>query len=251
MSETIEAYEYSENRGGNLDRFGRTPEQVQRDRHVGQPDYGELEGIKPCPVAKEYCCDPEGMKCSNEGATQCDPFLPGSLEMAHYLLKAMREGQTGIRNRVEQLERVMEWADIAIKRDGSRLNALENRETTAGGNSREYYEQQIEEISAKWQEADAHRQAAESEFKASQALNRQLADTIADLREMIGSRDAIIAQKNRELEVKYSYHSQIMSDAKLGAMVRQMDLSEFPVETCAKILECITGAKSTYNGQEL
>lgn len=105
-------------------------------------------------------------------------------------------------------------------------------------NTREYYEQQIEELSAKWQAAEEKlsemRTLHSSEANRSDLFfieNKEQADTISELREKLGSRDAVIAQKNRELEQAYKIIKEaaevennrpIVADAKLGALVRQM-----------------------------
>lgn len=169
---------------------------------------------------------------SSERASIGKPFEPGSLEMAHYLLKALTE-------RLGELENHAEWAEKAINRDGERLSRLESIHAPVYSNSREYYEQKIEELSGKWQAAEDRARMFADKCDKLIARSQQLqvsvdylgstvngqADTISELREQL-------AEKNRELEcarIEFRHQAQevratelMKADAKLGALVRQM-----------------------------
>lgn len=185
-------------------------------------------------------------------------------------------------DRLRQIESTLEWLTVAVNRDGGRLNKLENSQTAVDGNSREYYEQKIEEISGKWQAAEENYQrmkANEAERKLRQAYesiekykqNRDTAaETISELREKLDvsegmRRDAaelyvsdndqlkaISAKKDRELEqarsgLNWSRFDEIETDAKLGALVRQMpDKACFRKDGRFVLTSCVDNS-SEYN----
>ncbi len=176
----------------NLDRFGRSPEQIAVDR--------------------------------GQCATQGEVFPPGSLEMAHYLLKSQGEGISLLAARLETLEACTDHAKVP--------HVFQERE---------------DQIRA--------------ELHAVNQENARMSDTISDLRKQLAAKsalvhdmetvehmqlksarvkvkqlEAIIAEKNREIKIAWEESKknlemfnafsteceQHVTDAKLGALVRQM-----------------------------
>lgn len=154
--------------------------------------------------------------------------------------------------------RASESRDNSVER---RLIALEQRPVCqhTADPSREYYEHQIEELSAKWQAA----QEKLSEMRTLHSLeanrsdrlfleNKEQADTISELRETIGKRDAIIAEKNRELQEaeknylrmkqNYSMHIDVISDLRDQLAAKSDALSGY--EVTVKQLEAMIAEKN-------
>lgn len=145
----------------------------------------------------------------------------------------------------------------------------------------DYYEQQIEEISGKWQAAEENlkrmtflRDEASLEYARQINSHSGLISTIAELREKLGvvnsvvealnldvsQRNAIIAEKNRELSMSQKEVSRLLSsidvyekhlpvreltafmeDAKLGALVRQMPDGGYLIRLKNALHACCNG----------
>lgn len=164
---------------------------------------------------------------------------------------------------------INKWSDSMLDKLELRIATMETERfayPVPVDNRIAYYEGQIEEVNAKWQAAEEKlREALDAVEKIGderyefQKQSLRMAETITGLRGKIGSRDAIIAQKNREMAAKevaldedlpmrvearrllldqvkqlqdrlkvYEEHLPVreltafMDDAKLGALLRQM-----------------------------
>lgn len=135
----------------------------------------------------------------------------------------------------------------ALQELEARVLALENASPVTDNTPKlEYYEQQIEEISGKWAECDKkrlHQVDLVTELREKLEVKTARNADHRALQEKITQLEAIIAQKNRDiqqarqdsrsyqselekLKVHYTYMEEgaleVIEDAKLGALVRQM-----------------------------